>query len=82
MLIFQDNDSIIAIMIIIDSDYKVLLLIQALTWVMAGDPRHKVESRLITVDTLGFPLDSGVAVTLPGVPDITDTLPENMNDHM
>ena len=38
--------------------------------VIAGDPRHNVDNKLITVDILAFDLTSGVMVTLPGVLDI------------
>lgn len=41
--------------------------------VMDGDPRHRVDRRLITVEILGLDLLSGVMLTLPGVLD-TDTL--------
>ena len=32
-----------------------------------GDPLHNVESRLITVDTLGLDFTSGVTLIFPGV---------------
>ena len=35
--------------------------------VTPGEPRHSVESRLMTVEMLGLLLVSGVAVMLPGV---------------
>lgn len=35
------------------------------SWVIPGEPRHKVDKRLMTVDILGLDLDSGVLA--PGV---------------
>lgn len=41
-----------------------------LTWVILGDPRHKVDNRLIMVDTDAEDFVSGVVVLVlaPGVP--------------
>jgi hypothetical protein len=41
-----------------------------LTWVILGEPRHKVDSKLIIVDTEAEDFVSGVVVVVltPGVP--------------
>lgn len=43
------------------------------SWVMLGDPLHKVDNRLITVDTLALVLPSPLTELLPGV-DVVDAL--------
>ena len=43
------------------------------SWVIAGEPRHRVDNKLITVEMLGFDLASGAMEDVPGVDD-ADTL--------
>ena len=45
---------------------------------MVGEPRHRVNSRLITVDILGLDFTSPPTLTLPGVLDMDVLGPENV----
>jgi hypothetical protein len=53
-----------------------MIIAVLLTWVMLGDPRHSVDSKLIMVDTEADDFVSGVVVVVftPGVPKQTDIL--------
>ena len=47
-----------------------IIIAVLLTWVMLGEPRHSVDSKLIMVDTEADDFVSGVVVVVftPGVP--------------